>query len=39
MMRRFADFIAIFRLYRSGGHSIRYAARIAFDCAFRGMTP
>ena len=35
-MRQIIDFIALFRLYRRA-HGTRYAARIAYGCAFRGL--
>ena len=34
-MNRLLDFIAIFKLYRCNGW--RYAARIAYGCAFKGL--
>ena len=36
-MGRFAHFASTYRLYRRGGHSIIYAARIAWGCAFKGL--
>ena len=36
-MGRFAHFRSTFRLYRKGGHSIIYSARIAWGCAFKGL--
>lgn len=33
-MKALRDFLAVFRLYRRH-HSIGYAARIAYGCAFR----
>jgi hypothetical protein len=35
-MRKLRDFIQTYRLYRRY-HSMRYAARIAYGCAFRGL--
>jgi hypothetical protein len=35
-MSALRDFIAVYRLYRRH-HSIAYAARIAYGCAFRGL--
>ena len=35
-MQRLSDFLTTFKLYRMGGHSIIYSARIAFGCAYYG---
>ena len=35
-MKRFAEFISVYRQYRLG-HSPSYAARIAWGIAFRGL--
>ena len=31
------DFVEIYRLYRRGSHPRRYAAQIAYGCAFQGL--
>lgn len=37
VMARLVDFVHTYRLYRRGGHSRRYSARIAYGCAFLGL--
>ena len=36
-MTRVAEFVSIYRLYRRGGNTRRYSARIAWGCAFQGL--
>jgi hypothetical protein len=35
-MKKLIEFVSVYRMYRLG-HSPRYAARIAYDIAFRGV--
>lgn len=35
LMWRCREFIAVYRLYRRGTHTRRYAATIAYGCAFK----
>jgi hypothetical protein len=36
-MNTLREFITVLRLYRNGGHSITYAARMAWGIAVRGL--
>ena len=36
-MSKLAEFMSLYALYRSGGHTVIYSARIAFGCAFKGL--
>ena len=36
-MNTLREFVVVFRLYLAGGHSITYAARMAWGIAVRGL--
>lgn len=36
-MKSCREFFVVYRLYRRGGHSRKYAARIAYGIAFEGL--
>ncbi len=36
-MSTLRNFAAVYALYRSGGHSVRYSVRVAYEIAFLGV--
>lgn len=34
---RVREFLQVYRLYRRAAHSMKYAARIAYGCVYRGL--
>lgn len=36
-MTKLREFLELYRLYRRGGNTRRYSARIAYGCAFRNL--